>query len=257
MNPLTLALKRHPLAIEAHFRRSLVLTYAFPEALLHPLLSPGLTLDGYKGWGFLAIALVETEGLRPSGWPRFLGEDFRLTGFRIFTRFRGHDGRDLRGLRILRSDADSRLMVAAGNRLTRYNYHLMRVDSESMGESFIWKSWTRDGRSDLEVTVDLAQVPAGPPPGSPFPDLETARRFAGPLPHTFEFEPESQSMVVVEGVRTHWRPRPVHITHARCTYLDQSPFRGAEPVLANAFLVEDVPYRWKRGRKVPLAGEVR
>ena len=38
-------LKRHPIPVKAHFRHSLVLTYAFPKQLLAGLLPPGLILD--------------------------------------------------------------------------------------------------------------------------------------------------------------------------------------------------------------------
>jgi hypothetical protein len=62
-------LKRHPLPVKAFFRQSLVLTYAFPREVLEPLLAPGLTLDLYQDWGFLAIAVVQTEGLRPAFLP--------------------------------------------------------------------------------------------------------------------------------------------------------------------------------------------
>jgi hypothetical protein len=53
-----------------------------------------------------------------------LGRDFFLTGYRIFARFRTAEGRLLRGLRILRSDADRRTMVWGGNLLTHYGYRL-------------------------------------------------------------------------------------------------------------------------------------
>src|SRR5215218_9000139 len=96
-------LKRHPIPIRAFFRHCLVLTYAYPEALLRPLLPRGLTVDTYRGLGFVAIAMVQTEGLRPVGAPAALGQDFFLTGYRIFSRFRTRSGRSLRGLRILRS----------------------------------------------------------------------------------------------------------------------------------------------------------
>ena len=112
-------LRRHPFSIQAHFRYSLVLTFAYPEALLRPLLPDGLQLDTYAGCGFLAIALVRTEGLRPLGWPTWTGRNFFLSGYRIFSRFRAPDGRELRGLRILRSDADKWSMVRAGNLMTR------------------------------------------------------------------------------------------------------------------------------------------
>ena len=57
-------LKRHPIPIKAHFEFSLVLAYAFPAESLAPLLPPGLILDTYENWGFLAVAMVRTQRLR-------------------------------------------------------------------------------------------------------------------------------------------------------------------------------------------------
>src|SRR6476659_1969984 len=94
-------LRRHPLTVRAFFSDCLVLTYAFPDRVLVPLLPPGLTLDTWQGLGFLAIAMVQTEGLRPVGVPAALGQDFFLSCYRIFSRFRTAAGRSLRGLRIL------------------------------------------------------------------------------------------------------------------------------------------------------------
>src|SRR3954465_9058089 len=114
-------LKRHPLPIKAYFQFSLVLAYAFPREVLQPLLPPGLELDTYEGFGFLAIAMVQTRQLHPAFLPRFTGQDFFLTGYRIFAKF--HDGRrPRRGLRIIRSDTNRRKMAFFGNRLTHYNY---------------------------------------------------------------------------------------------------------------------------------------
>lgn len=104
-------LKRHPLPVRAHFRYSLVLTYALPRAVLEPLLPPGLELDFYEDFGFVAIALVQTENLRPAFLPAAFGQNFFLSGYRIFTRYTTRAGRHLRGLRILRSDTNRRLIV--------------------------------------------------------------------------------------------------------------------------------------------------
>jgi len=54
-------LQRHPLPVKARFSHSLVLTYALPEKLLLPLLPPGLILDTFEGFGFLAVAMVQTR----------------------------------------------------------------------------------------------------------------------------------------------------------------------------------------------------
>ena len=244
-------LKRHPLPVRAFFRHCLVLTYAFPKRVLVPLLPPGLALDSLRGLGFLAIAMVQTEKLRPVGVPAALGQDFFLTGYRVFARFRTAGGRTLRGLRILRSDADRELMVQAGNLLTHYHY--VKCDTRLHEEN--GKLEVRidtGGEADLHVIADLAGKPAPLPAGSLFATLEEARKFSGPIPFTFDYEPETHSIVRIQGVRQRWNPEPVAVEVRQCTFLENAPFARERPLLANAFHLQDVPYRWERGVTEPL-----
>jgi hypothetical protein len=239
--------QRHPVPVKAWLRHSLVLTYAFPESVLRPLLPPGLELDTFKGLGFLAIAMVQTEGLRPEFMPSWTGQNFFLAGYRIFTRYRTAQGRTLRGLRILRSDTNRRLMVLAGNRLTHYQYRFARVTWQETPRELEIKVSTPRAEADLDITVFLNDSPASLPADSPFPDHRTARLFAGPLPFTFDYERETHSIVLIEGERDRWSPKPVDVAVRKATFFNQTTFKGSEPVLANAFLVSGIPYRWKRG----------
>jgi hypothetical protein len=246
-------IKRHPLPVHAHFAHSLVLTYALPAEILQPLLPPGLQLDTFQDYGFVAIALVQTRGLRPSFLPPFLGQDFFLSGYRIFARFTTSEGRTLRGLRILRSDTDKRSMAISGNLLTHYNYRLAKVDS-TVDESTIDLSVeTPNQEADLIVRADIGSKPAPLPDGSPFPDLETARKFAGPLPFTFDYETQTNSIVIIKGVRKKWDPQPVRVAIEKCTFFNRSDFENCTPILANAFHISDIPYRWEVGRVEMLA----
>ena len=250
------ALHRHPFAVQAHFRHSLVLTFAYPEALLQQLLPPGLTVDSYEGNGFLAIALVQTEALRPAGFPAWMGHNFFLAGYRIFSRYRRADGKVLRGLWILRSYTDQRSMVWSGNLFTGYNYKKCQVTSRRDAQTLNYGITTPGGDADVTARAYIDQAASAPPAGSPFPDLKTARRFAGPLPFTFGYEAATRSMVIVEGVRQHWQPMPVRVEGLRCTFLEQAPFNTAPPRLANAFFIENIPYRWNRGEVERLPDEV-
>jgi Uncharacterized conserved protein (COG2071) len=240
-------LKRHPVPMRAHFEHVLVLTYALPASCLRPLLPPGLAVDTYEEFGFLAIAMVQTRKMRPAFAPSLVGGDFFLTGYRIFTRFRTPSGRTLRGLRILRSDSDSDRMVRWGNRLTHYNYRRAQVDAVRRGNLLEIGIRTPDQEADLRVRAYLSSDPAPLPVGSPFPDARIARKFAGPLPFTFDYEAESNSIIRVEGVRQAWDPKPTRVEVLRNTFLDREPFASANPVLASAFHIENVPYRWRRG----------
>jgi hypothetical protein len=241
-------LKRHPIPISAFFRHSLVLTYAVQPEGLRPLLPHGLLLDTYRGYAFLAVALVQTMRLRPSFLPSAMGRDFFLSGYRIFTRLDGAHSR--RGLRILRSDTDRPLMVRVGNWLTHYNYHLCRATLEEHADEIRWTIRTPRSEADLEVAARLTGEPASLPDGSPFGTLAEARRFAGPLPYTFDYEEATNSIIGIRAMRQKWDPQPVAVEVRRNTFLGREPFCRPAPILANAFHVRDVPYQWERGRRL-------
>jgi hypothetical protein len=240
-------LKRHPFGVEAFFERSLVLAYAVPAPALAPLAGPGLELDTYDGWGFLAIAMVQTRGLRPRGFPAWLGRDFFLSGYRVFTRFPRAGKPTLRGLRILRSDTDRAVMVRFGNLFTQYGYRRAEVEIAERAERLEIRIRTPEREADVHVTADLASSPSALPEGSPFRTMEDARRFAGPLPYTFSYDVRVRRMVVVKGLRESWDPRPVRVDVKEATYLERAPLAGADVRLANAFFLRDVPYAWKPG----------
>lgn len=245
-------LQRHRVPIKAHFESSLVLAYALPEDALKPWLTPGLELDTYQGFGFLAIAMVQTRELRPAFLPAAFGLNFFLAGYRIFTRYRTQAGRTLRGLRILRSDTNRRSMQVFGNLLTHYGYELSHCRAERTEDRYAVEIRTPHGEADLKVEADIGAKPGSPPPGSPFTDLREARKFAGPLPFTFDYEQQTHSIIRIEGVRQAWNPRPVSVRLQQNAFLEKEPFRSAKPILANAFYLENVPYFWKPGIREAL-----
>lgn len=246
-------LKRHPVPVSAWFEHCLVLAYAYPAEALRPLLPPGLTVDEWNSLGFVAVAMVQTRGLRPSRMPTALGMDFFLTGYRVFAKFRTPAGRTLRGLRILRSDADRRAMVLGGNMLTHYHYRLCASTVRREGDSLAVDVRTPRGEADVSVHADL-RADALLPEGSPFSDWKEARRFAGPLPFTFDYERQTHSIVCIKGVREHWEPTPVRVRVDAMTFLRSSVLSGHQGRLASAFYTSGIDYRWERGVRMPLSG---
>lgn len=238
-------IKRHPIQIAAHFDFSLVLTYSVESRAVLPLLPPGLTPDEKDGQAFLAVAMVQTRKLRPAFLPAWTGKDFFLTGYRIFTRMKTAEGRNLRGLRILRSDADRPSMVFFGNMLTHYNYHRVIVDCERQERLLNVKVRSDSGQTDLSVQARIVDRPLLPL-NSPFKTWREARMFAGPLPFTFDYESATDSIVIIEGKRENWNPLPVEVSVAYAKFFD-GVFPDETPRLASAFLVENVPYTWKAG----------
>ncbi len=243
-------LRRHPFAVEAHFERSVVLGFAIAKEKLESRIPPCLSVDTFgEQWGFLAVAMVQTRDLRPAGFPRWLGRDFSLIGYRIFVRYRNAAGRNLRGLYILRSETDRWHMKIGGNLFTRYNYYLTDVtwdvESPTIG--------IRSTRSELDVAVVETESEPTLPDGSPFRGWKEARRFAGPMPYTFSVNPDGKEIVIIKGVRSNWEPRPVEVTRRQVGFLQQNGLEVA--TLANAFVVSDIPYLWEKGRREPLSRE--
>ena len=53
------------------------------------------------------------------------------------------------------------------------------------------------------------------------------------------------------------RREPVAVNVARLRFFDQPIFRGCTPILAAAFHVRGIDYRWERGVRHALAAEGR
>jgi uncharacterized protein YqjF (DUF2071 family) len=238
------SLKNHPFAVEAFFESSIVLTYAVPVAELKALLPSCLEVDTFnEKWGFVAVAMVTTKHLRPKGFPEFMGNDFFLTGYRIFVRYKDVKGKNLRGLYILKSETDKKKMSFFGNIFTHYNYTTTDVKLTKEKDKVCIVS----ENSHLDIQVRTGDDEIALPKNSPFANWKEARRFAGPLPFTFTVNEETKEILIIEGVREDWDPKPVEVIKDEVGFLEQKAFK--EIVLANAFIIENIPYLWKKGRK--------
>lgn len=237
-------LKNHPFAVEAFFESSLVLTFAVPKKQIQNLIPPCLQLDTFNDhWAFIAVAMVQTKDLRPKGFPNMFGNDFFLIGYRVFVRYVNNEGKRLRGLYILKSETDKKKMEFLGNIFTHYNYATTDISQvEKNGTLEICSD-----RSGFKVLIETKENKKVDLPGaSPFTDWKEARRFAGPLPFTFTFNAETKTVLIIEGVREHWVPRPVKVIDYNFSFLYDMKLQDVR--LANAFIIENIPYHWKKGK---------
>lgn len=236
-------LKNHPFAVETYFESSIVLSYAIAKEELQDLIPECLTLDTFDDkWAFVAVAMVNTKGLRPKGFPKFLGNDFFLIGFRVFVRYTDKRGKRLRGLYILKSETNKKKMAFFGNIFTHYNYTTTDISFAKKGDQLS----IRSEKSALDVAVNSANQDIKLPINSPFSDWKEARRFAGPLPFTFTYNEEKKEVLIIEGVRQNWKPQPLEIQKAEVGFIADKGFKDIH--LANAFVVSNIPYYWKKGK---------
>jgi hypothetical protein len=236
------SIKNHPFPVEAYFNSSLVLGFAVPKHELESMIPNCLELDMFNDeYGFVAAAMVQTTGLRPKGFPAMLGRDFFLIGYRIFVRYRNQRNKRLRGLYILKSETDKKSMELLGNIFTKYSYSTTDIQTSSTSnEQTIYSE-----QSGFKVVIDRSDREPILPMGSPFSSFEEARRFSGPLPFTFTFNESKSEMLIVEGVRSNWKPKPLNLLSSKFSFIESLNLKGL--TLANVFEVTNVPYYWKRG----------
>jgi len=239
-------LKNHPFPVEAFFESSVVLTFAAPKEQVQALIPECLELDVFDDkWAFIAVAMVQTKALRPKGLPKALGNDFFLIGYRVFVRFVDQRGKRLRGLYILKSETDKKKMEFLGNMFTHYNY--TTTDIRVVGDGGIVDIGSK--RSDIRLRVDGSDGDnISLPDGSPFADWKEARRFAGPLPFTFTYDRLRKEVLIIEGVREEWKPAPVRVMDHHFGFIDGLKM---DVTLANAFVIRNIPYYWKKGKIEP------
>ena len=238
-----LSLKNHPFAVEAFFKSSLVLTYAVPKDEIKNLIPECLELDTFnERWAFIAVALVQTKKLRPKSFPEFMGNDFILAGYRIFVRYSNTKGKRLRGLYILKSETDKKKMSLFGNIFTHYNYTATDINFHTEKE----KITVTSAKSGLDIDIDFNKTDIKLPRDSPFSTWKEARRYAGPLPFTFTYNGKTKKVLIIEGVRKDWDPKPVEVLKSNVKFIKEMNLKGI--VLANAFIIENVPYYWKKGK---------
>jgi uncharacterized protein YqjF (DUF2071 family) len=238
---MQLSLKNHPFAVQAYFERSVVLTFAVLKEQLQNLIPECLTLDAYDDkYAFIAIAIVNTTCLRPKGLPQLLGNKFNLIGYRIFVRYKNNAGKNLRGLYIIKSETDKLKMRLLGNIFTQYKYTITDITQTEKDDL----ESIRSVKSGLEV-IFKENTDGTLPSTSPFKNLKEARRYAGPLPFTFTYDKEKKEVLIIEGVRENWTPAPLDVILYKTNIFDQLNVKNK--VLANAFIIKNVPYYWKKG----------
>jgi uncharacterized protein YqjF (DUF2071 family) len=236
-------LKNHPFAVEAFFESSLVLTFAVPKEELKTYIPECLQLDTFNNkWAFVAIAMVQTKDLRPKGFPKFMGNDFFLIGYRVFVRYTNNAGKNLRGLYILKSETDKKKMEFMGNIFTHYKY----TTTDILQKEQINSKEISSTNSKFKIKIDKTEAEISLPENSPFTDWKEARRFAGPLPFTFTYNRITKEVLIIEGVRQNWTPSPVKVIDYDFEFLNSLKLEN--PVLANAFVIKNIPYYWKKGK---------
>lgn len=129
-----------------------------------------------------------------------------------------------------------------GNIFTHYNYTTTDIQIIRGADH----STISSQQSNFKIKINSSSNDVSLPSHSPFREWKEARRFAGPLPHTFTVNEEDKTILTILGVRRNWKPLPVHVEDYSIGFLNELNLDSM--VLANAFEVTNIPYHWEKGK---------
>lgn len=186
----------------------------------------------FGGYGYLNVVVSHLSQMRPQGFPGFLGFSYWHVAYRIYARFR-----DIEGLAFLRSDADSPLMVWAGNLLSSFAFHQAKVvvDGAMLEVS--------SEEAPLRIALDRA-APVTLPNGSPFIRPEAAAEALKYKPVGLSVEGDRVDVLRITRDEAEWRSRLIQVSEASIPYLDRFA-----PTLEICYEVEPIEYRWNRAER--------
>src|SRR4029078_7031308 len=112
---------------------------------------------------------------------------------------------------------DKKKMEFFGNMFTHYNYTTTDINQNKQnGITEIYSD-----KSGFKIRIENSDNGnISLPAGSPFADWKEARRFAGPLPFTFTYNPADKKILIIEGVRENWKPMPVKVIDYNFPFID-------------------------------------
>src|SRR5262245_56464621 len=113
---------RQILPVSAHIIERYLVTHRAPAEALAPLVPAPLTLDAFRGHGFVSVCALELRGMGVVGLPppfRFGNLEFL---YRIGVRYRGEPT-----FLTLRSDVSARALAWLGRRFSHYRPRLGRL----------------------------------------------------------------------------------------------------------------------------------
>jgi uncharacterized protein DUF2071 len=234
-------LQKNPLTMVGTIERCWLFAYRTPVAEARALLPDQLAPVTHGQWAFWNVVVCRIRAMRPKGLPGQLGVGYWHVAYRLYVRYQAPDSAPVEGLYFVRSDCDSRLMSAAGNLMTDFNFHTAAV---------------RVAENDLavEIRIDSPDAPAQArlnrlarpelTADSAFGSLEEAAQRLKYQPFGLSVGADGAvNLVRIVRREADWRSRLVRVETA-----DWAFFAGRTVQPEICYEVEPIVYQWNRAR---------
>ncbi len=232
--------QKNPLTMRGRVDRCWLFTFRTPEEAVRGLIPPGLELVSRGGFAFWNVVVSEVDAMRPKGVPAVFGMRYRHVAYRLYVRYKPN-GNPLEGLYFLRSDCDSRLISAAGNRMTDFGFHHGEIDLADDGDELTIDVRSPDACAHAVIDRSMA-VALGP--GTPFDSIYQAKAVLKYKPCAMAPTGNCKmNIVTITRDEEAWCSKLVHVREQEWAFFRDKP---VEPEIC--YEVDPIDYQWNRGR---------
>lgn len=229
-------------ALKAIIRRRILVNYRVRAAALAPVLPPPFRPALVGGHGIAGICLIRLGGIRPVGFPPFLGVTSENAAHPIAVEWDTADG-PVSGVYIPRRDTSSRLAVRLGGRAFPGWQHQARFRVQEGEGSYRVELCSRDGEVEVAVAAHRAHDVM---PGSVFGSVDEASAFFRGAPVAYAATPTHGVFDGVARAAEGWAITPLHLDEVRSSFFDDpTRFAPGGAVADSAFLMSDLDTTWR------------
>lgn len=221
--------------------RRLLLNYHVDPAVLARQLPPPFRPQLHGGWGLAGICLIRLRGVRPRGWPAWLGFSSENAAHRVAVEWDDH-GTVRQGVFVRRRDSNSRLNALLGGRFFPGAHAHARFEVAESEDRIAVAVVSDDGGTDLAVTAQIAG------------DLGTNSCFASLADAALFFQSGSIGYSATatrgrfDGLRLNchrWQVEPLAITTVRSNWFDnQAVFPAGSIAWDCGLLMRNIEHEW-------------
>lgn len=235
--------QKNPLTVVGRITHCWLFAFATPVKQARALLPPALEPVTRGDHAYFNIVISRLAHMRPKGMPSGLGVGYWHAAYRLYVRYRPNSGDAIEGLYFLRSDADSRTMVALGNLMTDFRFFYSPIRMEPSGDAIELHIEAKDAPGYVRISQQEGHLG----PGSQFSSPDEAASFLKYKPAGISVGSDgSVNVVRITREEDAWRSRLVTVERQEWAF-----FEGKDVSFEIAYHVEPIEYQWNRATVYP------
>jgi hypothetical protein len=227
------------LPVSAHIRERYLVTFRAPADAVARLVPAPLTVDSFRGHGFVSVCALEMDGMGLAGTPSWL----RWNNLELLYRVGVRVG-DAPSFITLRSDVSARPLAILGRIFSHYRPHLARIARDGR-DGFRLVCRSGDGAAD----ADFEATPGGPAElDASFADAAQAAAFMLGMRFSADVRPGGR-VRAQEIDHDPWGARFATPARRWFAYIDTlSRAIGAPLVYDHTLVMRDLRQTWRAAR---------